>query len=88
MKNKTYSFLFLDWTNLFFVALFSMEMLLKMYSLGFQVNGLCRHNEQTKFRDKRVNFSCFHHKLAWLEKLLMYVNIMLTAVINYVSYYS
>ncbi|XP_069693173.1 muscle calcium channel subunit alpha-1 isoform X6 [Periplaneta americana] len=27
---------FQDWTNLFFVALFSMEMLLKMYSLGFQ----------------------------------------------------
>ncbi|GLH14148.1 Voltage-dependent calcium channel type A subunit alpha-1 [Gryllus bimaculatus] len=27
---------FQDWTNLFFVALFSMEMLVKMYSLGFQ----------------------------------------------------
>ncbi|XP_066996688.2 muscle calcium channel subunit alpha-1 isoform X2 [Anabrus simplex] len=27
---------FQDWTNLFFVALFSMEMLIKMYSLGFQ----------------------------------------------------
>jgi len=64
MKNKTYSFLFLDWTNLFFVALFSMEMLLKMYSLGFQVNGLYGYNEQTKFRDELVNFSCFHHKLA------------------------
>lgn len=31
---------FQDWTNLFFVALFTLEMLLKMYSLGFQVSSI------------------------------------------------
>lgn len=32
------NFLFSDYTNLFFVVLFTCEMLLKMYSLGFQVS--------------------------------------------------
>ena len=31
-------FLFSEVTNMFFIALFSMEMMLKMYSLGFQVS--------------------------------------------------
>lgn len=29
---------FTEYTNMFFIALFTMEMLLKMYSLGFQVS--------------------------------------------------
>lgn len=29
-------FIVVEYTNMFFVALFTMEMLLKMYSLGFQ----------------------------------------------------
>lgn len=29
---------FQEYTNMFFIALFTMEMLLKMYSLGFQVS--------------------------------------------------
>jgi hypothetical protein len=44
LRNEMCYILFSDWTNLFFVALFSMEMLLKMYSLGFQVTELSRRN--------------------------------------------
>lgn len=31
---------FQEYTNMFFIALFTMEMLLKMYSLGFQVRSM------------------------------------------------
>jgi voltage-dependent calcium channel L type alpha-1D len=36
VKYSTFIILISEWANIFFVILFTLEMLLKMYSLGFQ----------------------------------------------------
>lgn len=42
-----------EFTNMFFVALFTMEMFLKMYSLGFQV---CLHKKSSR---SKIDFCVF-----------------------------
>lgn len=59
-------FSFAEQANIFFVALFTMEMFLKMYSLGFQGYFVSLFNR----------FDCFVVISSILEMVLLYTDVM------------
>lgn len=76
---------FQDVTNIFFVVLFSLEMLLKMYSLGFQVGAglwrrqfsvLRRFSRQGYFVSLFNRFDCFVVISSIMEVVLTKTDVM------------
>jgi len=57
---------FADITNQFFVTLFTVEMFIKMYAVGFQ----------GYFGSMFNRFDCFVIIFSWTEEVLIYYNVM------------